>query len=237
VKKWILFYSLWVLFSLSLSAQEISGSTTLIGAANPIEKCESSYSTGAFEIGMYKTGDTLVVSHVCRTWFQFDLSTIPAGATLKGVTVNYTNGGGSYTFKLTKLASVNPGNLQATWTAIGNSTSLQSGLPYGGSPFSSSSIMTFIKDNLSSKVMYIGALSENETAAGSQSGMSLKLDVTYTYPAAKLTLLVQNDLDGNGTGGSIGVSISPAPATPRTSPYLLTAYENNKLNLEAYLSQ
>ncbi|HEX2962180.1 MAG TPA: T9SS type A sorting domain-containing protein [Ignavibacteriales bacterium] len=177
------------------------------------------------------------IENVYRTWFEFDLSPIPINATLSGVTVSYSNGGGSYNLKLTQPASVNPSDLGGTWTAIGNSSSLHTRVPYDGSDFTSVPIMNAIQNTLSNRKMFIGALSENESTEGSQSSMTISLYVTYTYPAAILTLQIQNDLDGNGNGGSIGVSISPAPATPRTSPYLFTAYENNKLNLEAYDNQ
>ncbi|HEX2926552.1 MAG TPA: hypothetical protein VHP38_09905, partial [Ruminiclostridium sp.] len=234
MKKCILYCYLWMLLSLSVSAQVISGSATLTGVAYQIDKTGTNYTAGVYAIGMENVSN---IANVYRTWFEFDLSPIPINATLSGVTVSYSNGGIDYTLKLTNLASVNPSDLGGTWTAIGNSSALHTRVPYGGSDFTSVPIMNAIQNTLSNRKMYIGALSENESTEGSQSSMTISLYATYTYPAAILTLQIQNDLDGNGNGGSIGVSVYPAAATPRTSPYLFTAYENNKLNLEAYDNQ
>ncbi len=80
-------------------------------------------------------------------------------------------------------------------------------------------------------------MSESEGTRGSQSSMTLNLDVYYKYPAAQLSIIVRNDLHGKD-GGNVGVGIYPAAATSHPSPYTVpNVYETQRLNLAAYDNQ
>jgi len=211
-----------------------NGSTTIFGSGTQIVQIGgSSYDNGTYAIGKDMSGG---VSHIYRTYFEFDLSGFPSGTQISNVTVNYSNGNiGSYTLKLSQVATVST-DRGANWIAIGNGSSLHTGVPYAGSSFTSAPIKTAIQNALSSKKIYIGALSENESSVGSNSSMTLNFYVTYTYPAPQLTIYVRNDLEG-GNGGNIGETIYPNSPVSRLSPWTDYPYETQKLNLAAYDDQ
>ncbi len=224
-----------ILTGLCFAQPTENGSVTLYGAGTQIVKIGSSTYNypGAFAIGKDTLNGT---QNIYRTYFEFDLNSFPTGTSISTVTVNYTNGNnGSYTLKLTQVASVST-DMGANWLAIGNGSSLHSGVPYSGSSFNSSPIKTAIQNALSNHKIYIGALSESESTIGSNSSMSINFYITYTYPAPQLTVSVRNDLDG-GNGGNIGVAIYPNSPVSQLSAYTFHPYETQKLNLAAYDNQ
>jgi hypothetical protein len=146
--------------SLGFSQPTIYSSTTLVGSATQIEQSGSSYSSGAYSIGMdTSAGGT---HNIYRTYFTFNLNTFPSGTTIDSVEVDFTNGNysGGLTFKLTNVATIS-GTKSTDWAAIGTSTSLQTGVGYNAASFLSSSIKTAIQNDLSGNHIYIGALSED----------------------------------------------------------------------------
>jgi len=231
MKKLILVSLLWTaLCARGFAQPQVPGSTILSTIGNQIAKVNNS----TYESGSYAIGRDSV--RVYRTYWQFSLSSIPGNATITKVTVNYYNGGKTgYSLKLTQLATIGQ-DLGANWTAIGNGTTLHSGLPYNGASFVSDPIKTAIANSLSSGRLIIGALSESENTNGSNAFMDLSLDVEYTRPAAQLSLTARNDLNG-ADGGNIGVAIYPNPPVSHPSPYHFTAYETDRLNLAAYDNQ
>ncbi|MGD8782675.1 MAG: hypothetical protein PVH88_27430, partial [Ignavibacteria bacterium] len=237
MKKFFLIVSLLLLLSNKRFTQHtIYRSTNLSAAGDQIEKIDdNNYGYGVYAIG--KGTDTTHQVNVYRTYYELDLSSIPTNATIDTVVVNYFNGGSGYTLKLTQVGSISQGDLAANWAAVGNGSSLHTGLAYSGENFMSSPIKTAIQNSLSNGKIIIGVLSESESTRGSQSSMSLVLDVYYKYTASELTIIVRNDLYG-ADGGDIGVGIYPAAATSYPSPYTVPdLYESNRLNLEAYDNQ
>jgi tetratricopeptide (TPR) repeat protein len=236
MKKFAYLIALITLLSLAGFAQPtIYKSTTLTSTVTQLEQSGSSYSSGSYSIGMDTSAG--VTHNIYRTYFTFDLSSFPTGTTIDSVQVNFTNGNGGagLTFKLTNVATIS-GTKSTDWAAIGNSTSLQTGVGYNAASFLSSSIKTAIQNDLSSNHIYVGALSEDESTVGSNSLMSLSFYITYKYPGALLSLTVRNDLSG-GDGGNIGESIYPHSDTSYSSPHSFHAYESNRLNLAAYDGQ
>ena len=113
---------------------------------------------------------------------------------------------------------------------------MNSSIAYGNGSFYSSNIKSAILTVLSSRVLILGALSENETANDSYSGiLTVTLTVTYNRPAQLLNFVARNDLHG-ADGGQIGVGVNASP-TSHSSPYSFTAYETQTINLQAYDSQ
>ncbi len=128
--------------------------------------------------------------------------------------------------------------MQAQWTAIGNGSSLHTGLTYGTSYVVSTPLKTEIQNALGSNQLIIGALSESESTNGSSSSLSLYMDVDYTVPAQELNITVRNDLYGED-GGKVGVAIYPDSPVSHDSPYnvLPKPRELDRLNLAAYDNQ
>ncbi|MFA3784243.1 hypothetical protein ABRY23_14380, partial [Melioribacteraceae bacterium 4301-Me] len=249
MKKFMLLVLILVLLtSMSLAQKIIRGSAYLMGSGTNIVKeviidnkkvISTNYYSGAlYAIGYdFISGSSDTTQNTYRTYFEFDLSSIPTTATIDTVEVDYINGISGYTLKLTQVATINPNDDAANWAAIGNGSTLHSGLPYNGSSFISNSIKTVIQNSLPNRKIIIGALSEAETTDGSFTSMTLNLDVKYRYPAALLTLQARNDLYGSN-GGNIGVGIYPNAAVSYPSPYTIpNVYETDRLNLAAYDNQ
>ena len=233
MKKFKFVCFLLVLLVGSVFSQTINKSVTLYpGHTIVTQKNGSVYEYGTSGIGKY-TLDTNV--YIDRSYYEFDLSSIEDNATITQVQVNYSMSGISYTFKLTKIASLS-GDLQAQWNAVGNGTALHTGLTYGTSSFYSDAIKTEIANALGSNQLIIGGLSEAEATTGSESSLDLNLYVEYTIPAQLLNLTARNDLYG-ADGGNIGVAVYPQSPVSHSSPYEFTAYEEKRLNLAAYDNQ
>ncbi|HDR52037.1 MAG TPA: hypothetical protein ENN90_10550 [Mariniphaga anaerophila] len=151
--------------------------------------------TDYFYSGPWRIGKRTIENsnYVARSYYVFNLSAIPDNATITRVEVNYSMDGSSYTFKLTKLTSLS-GDLQARWNAVGNATSLHTGLTYGNSDFISTPIKNEIAGALISDQLIIGALSEAEGTSGSNSTLDFVLHVYYTIPAQSVNITVRNDL-------------------------------------------
>jgi len=140
---------------------------------------------------------------IYRSVFKFDLSDIDDHAIINSVTV-YTNCSGSgYTFRLTKISSLSPGDSEI-WNEIGAGTVLCSGLDYGNNVTNSDAFKTAIQNALVSDELIVGALSEAETTIGSASDVYIQLEIEYTVPL--LSLQAKNDLYGVN-GGNIGVGV------------------------------
>jgi len=216
-----------------LNPSETSNIEKEIAQINP-DSTFTSYKSGEYAVGKEIT-DTL--THIYRTYFKFNLSTIPDNATVTQVEVNYWMSGFNYTFKLTKLSSLS-GSLQARWNAIGNGSSLHTGLTYGNASFVSTPIKTEIQNALGTNELIVGALSDNESTDGSYSTLGLYLYVDYTTPAQALDIWVRNDLYGDD-GGNVGVAIYPDSPVSHSSPYKVSPkpLETNRLNLAAYDNQ
>lgn len=183
---------------------------------------------------------TAIVSRTCFTlsWGNgTGPGQIPSNATNISVLVNYGTGSSGYTFKVTQISSLGSYDASTYWTAAGNGSNMNTPIAYNGSSFPSPNIATAIKNALSSRTVYLGALSENETANNSGCGLTFSLTVDYDRPAVQLSLTARNDLSG-GTGGNIGEATYPNSASSHASPYTIpNAYETNKLNLLAYDNQ
>lgn len=230
-----LFCLLLAIFTSSALSQTINESIeiTPVDIESIAQVNGTSYEFGSYDIGRMVSQGTVFIF---RSYFEFNLVTIPDNATISQVQVYYSTSGSGYTFKLTKVPTVGP-SLQANWTAIGNGTSLQTGVAYGSGNFPSNNIKSAVGEALGSNTLYIGALSEQEATDGSYSQIttfSLKID--YSYPAPPVQVTVLNDLDG-ATGGNIGVAVYPNSPVSRSSPYSFTAYVKNRLNLAAYDGQ
>ena len=130
------------------------------------------------------------------------------------------------------MTTVNPSDLSATFSAIGSSSTANSGLAYGNNNFMSSELKTQIQNVLASRLLLLGALSENETANNSYAILTLNLTVYFKIPAQNLTFYARNDLNG-GAGGHIGVGVNASPI-PYSSPKTFTAVETQTINLAAY---
>ena len=123
MKKFYSIFILFIIFSASLFGQPTeNGTLPLTSVGVQIAKVNgSSYTSGRYAIGYDTTGG----SYIFRTYFEFDLSSFPAGTQISTVTVSYSNGNhGSYTLKLTQLATIST-DAGSNWAAIGNGTSLQ----------------------------------------------------------------------------------------------------------------
>ncbi|MGB9588146.1 MAG: hypothetical protein ACPL7O_08200, partial [Armatimonadota bacterium] len=232
MKNIIVISALLTALSVNAFAQpQVPESAILSALGNQIARVNDS----TYEGGTYAIGRDSV--RVYRTYWQFSLFSIPSNATITKVTVNYSNGGNNCcSLKLTQLATVNQNDLGANWNAIGNGTTLHSGLPYNGTSFVSDPLKTAIANALSSGKIIIGALSESENTNGSNALMNLYLYVEYTRPAVQLSLTARNDLNG-ADGGNIGVGIYPNAPASHPSPYYFKAYETDRLNLTAYDNQ
>ena len=218
----------------------VSASTTLGGIGYEIVQINSSsYGNGNYAIGK-DTSDTGDIN-IYRTYFDIDLTnpiTFPPNTEFTKVTVRYDNGPFyGYSLKLTKLSSIS-GQQSSNWSAIGNGSTLDSGLPYNGNNYNSTAIKNALNNAFSNGHLYIGALSESESTIGSNAPLTLYLDVEYKYPARELTIHSRNDLNGDD-GGNIGVGIYPDAATSHQSPYQLypNPRETDTLNLAAYDNQ
>lgn len=88
--------------------------------------------------------------------------------------------------------------------------------------------MSAVNSARSSGVIYLGALSQNESTNLTEATVELRLEVTFTVPPAQVNITAQN----NFTYGTIKVGVN-ASATQRTSPYPFTATVGNTVNLEA----
>jgi|GEM_PF-5683953 len=227
-----------LLAAVQLFAQSIVTDTTLISAvayregqytdtANTVTYSASSYSLGR----AFTNGDTII----SRTYFQYSLSSIPTNATITQVTVNYSTDVGSFTFKITQLSTIGSSD-QANWSAIGNGTSMNTGLTYGTNSFTSSNIKSSMQTALTSRQLILGALSEEENKANSVSvGLSISLTVIYTVPNKQLSFIARNDLDG-GAGGNIGVGIATTPSS-YPAPYTFYPYNGQTVIMAAYDGQ
>lgn len=198
MRKFYLIIFIQILFSLFNYAQPIlNGSTTLTSTPTQIvqivEGQNASYSYGAYAIGKEFSNQ---IAYIYRTYFEIYLNGVPSNATIQQATISYFTGGTGYTLKLTQLATINPSDLKSCWNAIGNGNTFHTGLVYGSQSFTSIPIKNAIQNNLSNGKLIIGVLSESENVNGSYASMILYIDITYTYPAASLTLQARNDLDG-----------------------------------------
>ncbi len=226
--------------NLFAQAPTITETKTIPGSWNPIGKTtpkvgQTTYGFSAYYIGkIFPTADSSTV--IARSYCQYDLSPIPTNATITQITVNYSTSFGSYSFKITQVSSISPSDNPANWNAIGGGGTMNSGIAYGNGSFNSSTIKSAMQTVLSSRVLILGALSENETANDSYSGiLTVTLTVTYNRPAQLLNFVARNDLHG-ADGGQIGVGVNASP-TSRPSPYTFTAYETQTINLQAYDNQ
>ncbi|KAF0211724.1 MAG: hypothetical protein FD178_3364, partial [Ignavibacteria bacterium] len=219
-------------FSMYLLAQ-VPGNTTLTtGSASILKETTgqtTTYGYGVYGIGMETVGSA---TKVYRSYFDFSLEAIPTNATIQSVTVYIYNGKSGYTQKITQISSINPSDLSSCWTAIGNGSSLHTGVAYNASSFTSAEIKTAIQGSLSGRKIIIGVLSESESTNGSNTTVSLSLYVTYTRPLASINYSAHNDMDGF-VGGNIGVGIN-ASATSQGSPFNSSATEGNTINVQAY---
>lgn len=158
----------------------------------------TTYSYGAYAIGKQNpyAGST---SAVYRSYFLYDLSQIPINAIIDTVIVYYSTGPNSgYSFKITKMTTINPGSDATNFAAIGNSSVAHSGLTYGMNDFMSSSLKTHLQSVLPSRTLILGALSENETANDSYADLIIGLTVYYKMQAENLNFIAKNDLNGSG---------------------------------------
>ncbi|MGE5520986.1 MAG: T9SS type A sorting domain-containing protein [Candidatus Dadabacteria bacterium] len=239
MKKLIFIFGFLISLTVSASAQKqititktVSGSGTSIHDKNHILSQASLGDIGTEQIGTYV--------HSARTYFKFNLSSIPLDAQITKVNVVYTFG--RYSAKLTDVQTIPSGDLGEIWTLIGSANTILSGLPNtasgpSGSGLESPELKTLIQNSLPYREFYIGALSEREDAIDSYSGMTLDLLIEYTYTIYSLNIVVQNDLQG-AAGGNIGVGVYPAPADSKPSPFTESnSYENDQLNLAAYDNQ
>ncbi len=174
--------------------------------------------------------------YLYRSYFVFNVSSIPDNATITQVEVVYSTGdNGDYTFRLTNIPSVE-GIRSEDWGPIGSSTILEDELDYGSDSFYSTNFKNAVTVALESNNLIIGALSEDEWTHGSLTTLSLSLNIDYSYPADAVDIIVKNDLYG-ATGGNVGVAIYPNSLVSHSSPYSFTAYEEDRLNLAAYDNQ
>jgi tetratricopeptide (TPR) repeat protein len=225
---------LFVVSAGSVFSQTINKSITLYPNQTILtQKNGNNYETGFWGVGKHIfSPDT----YIDRSYYEFDLSSIEDNATITNVEVNYSMSGTSYTFKLTKIASLYD-SLHAMWDSIGTGEELHTGLAYSiGSSFDSSPIKTSLAGALVNDQLIIGALSEAEGTTGSESSLDLSFYVEYTISAQLINLTVRNDLYG-ADGGYIGMAVYPYTAVSRPSPFPFTAYEENRLNLAAYDNQ
>ena len=165
---------------------------------------------------------------------------LPAGATninITSVEVNYSVAyTQAYSFKITKLTTINPSDDGANWSAIGSGSVMNNSISYSGnSNFISTNIKTQMQNALSSNQLILGALSENETANDSYANLGFTLYVTYTRTAATLSLVAHNDFHGQD-GGQIGVGVNTSPVS-YSSPKPFSAVEGQTVNLAAYDGQ
>ena len=226
--------------NLFAQAPTITETKTIPGSWNPMGKTTPKVGQTTFGISTYclgkifPTADSSTV--ISRSYCKYDLSSIPTNATITQITVNYSTSSRSYSFKLTQVSTISNSDYQANWNAIGGGGTMNSGIAYGNGSFNSSTIKSAMQTVLSSRVLILGALSENETANDSYSGiLSVTLTVTYNRPAQLLNFVARNDLHG-ADGGQIGVGVNASP-TSHSSPYSFTAYETQTINLQAYDSQ
>lgn len=226
-----------IIFVLLVSFYGTSLSETVILQGSPTQ-IGRLFNGALYAEGVYSIGSIINLNsyETYRTYFTFNLNSIPTNARIEQVSVSYGNTKAlNYKFDLTRLESINPNDMRTNWEAIGNSDIVHS-RDYMGGGFSSDPIKDLIKSSLLDRVLYIGAISEREDMSDSYSVMNLRLDVTYSVPATILNILVRNDLQGMECG-NIGVGIYPTPASSRTSPATVLVYENNQLTLEAYDNQ
>lgn len=215
-----------------LLAQTVTETKTLYPSETAIEKEGTNYNYGVYNIGKRYSGG---YSYIYRTYYTVSLSQIPSTSTINWVKVYYFSDSKAYSFKLTNLASVT-GTLGSDWAAIGNASSFQSGIGYGSSNFTSTSIKNQMQSSLSGGSMYIGALGEDETSNDSYTSLSIYLEVNYTRPAESLDFYVQNYMDGY-TGGNIGVGENTPTISSQSSPYYFSLNETQYMYFQAYDDQ
>lgn len=241
--KLILFVSILLIGAKYSNAQTATDTVHLVPEKAMIGKYISNSGSTYFSASVYAIGkffplvginDTTEL--ISRSYFKFDLSSIPPNADIIDVLVKRTAGGGySYNMKITGIDSISGTYDSTNWNSIGNGTALITGLSYQGQAFYSTVIVNYLNNSLPVRQAILGAASENETANDSYSSFDITLDVIYTRPATQLNLFAQNDLDG-AAGGDIGIGVNN-PATIHPSPYNFQAFEQQQINLKAYDNQ
>jgi hypothetical protein len=237
MKKYIISFLSFILFAALLHAQPIITENKIlylsgVSIAKNTQGGNTTYNYGIYHIGKELSNN---IEIIYRTYFNVDLSAIPTNATIQEVKINYSTYSKSYTFKLTNISSLGS-DLAANWTAIGNGSSLQSGIVYGNGTINSTSLKNQMQSSLSNRSMIIGSVGENETSNDSYSTLFINLEVKYTRPANLLNFIVRNYMDG-GISGTIGVGINTPTITERTSPFSFSIYETQTMYFQAYDNQ
>jgi|GEM_PF-6883381 len=146
---------------------------------------------------------------------------------------------------------------EAQWSAIDNADELQTeGVPNYNEVFVgeiplNSDFLTYIKNSLSSDILYLSFRGVDESNFGTnlnthycdfktssnasvEEGIGIK--ITFTVPVTTVNLTAKNDMNG-WNGGNIGVGINTS-ATSKPSPYPINNVNiGNIINLQAYENQ
>ena len=237
MKKHIIGFLSFILLVTLINAQPIITETKLLyplgtSIVKNIQGGNTTYDYGIHNIGKELSNN---IEKIYRTYFTIDLSSIPTNATIQEVKINYSTDYKSYTFKLTNISSLGS-TLGASWGAIGNGSTLHSGIGYGSGTITSTPVKNQMQSALSSRSMMIGGVSENETSNDSHSSLFIYLEVKYTRPGNLLNFIAQNYMDG-GVSGTIGVGINIPTITERTSPFSFSIYETQTMYFQAYDNQ
>jgi hypothetical protein len=163
-----------------------------------------------------------------RSQYFFNLSSIPANATIISAKLQYSLSDWFVTnyFAVCKLSGYFA--YQALWDAIGSSPLLFYDLSYnGGETSSTQDLIDAVTSNIGG-TLYLGAASQNEASSESYAKLNLTLNLVYTVQATNVDITAQN----NFIYGTIKVGVDEE-AVQQNSPFPFSADIGQTVNLEA----
>ena len=218
-----------LVFYTPIKATDFPGSKTVVAYVEP-NSGNPFYSYGVFGIDIGKKYDSGAQEReTARTKYTFDLTSIPANATINSVSLlynhyNWTNG--SYKFKITQIG--NYSSPQDIWSNIGQATALFSDILYGGTGSLNNATLTSLVNNSKGSYLYLGGLSQNEIYEDSWANLDIKLSISFSIPPTAVNITAKNNFEY----GTIKVGVD-ATATQRNSPFPFSSNTGQTINLEA----
>lgn len=143
-----------------------------------------------------------------RSFFTFDLSSLPANITINLVELIYTSNGYSNFIGFTLTEALEKSDIEEQYNEIGNGNVFLSGLN------KSIDVITLSNDIANQNIFYLGALVPNENVDLSYAAVTCSLKVKYTTnTSTTATVIFETDMDSYRNGkvtvdGITGISIT-----------------------------